>query len=203
MKPSGPIDQIRHASDRFAPYAVRLREIFTAMDLAYAAAADKCGFHCSGCEDNCCRTLFYHHTYLELFYLFSGLEGLNPERRAALQSRAKDVCRQMEAAPAESETSQRMCPLNFSGLCGLYAYRPMICRLHGIPHVLQRPDGRKMVGPGCDDFHRQCGSPGDAVLDRTPHYAALASLEREFRQAMGLTDKLRLTVAEMIIQFIY
>jgi hypothetical protein len=94
-----------------------------------------------------------------------------------------------------------MCPLNDSGRCELYEYRPMICRLHGIPHVLRRPDGSKTAGPGCDTFERECGSRSDAVLERTPHYRALAALEQEFRRVMGVVKGPKLTVAEMIVQF--
>jgi Fe-S-cluster containining protein len=197
----GPARSIRHVSDRFAPFAEKLQAVFAAMDSAYAAVAEKYRFHCAGCEDNCCRTRFYHHTLLELFYLHRGWSALESQQRAAVRSRAKDVCRQMTVQPPGGGASRSMCPLNHSGRCELYEYRPMICRLHGIPHVLLRPDGAKTAGPGCDAFERQCGSRSDAVLDRTPHYQALAALEQELRRAMEFSYRPKLTVAEMIVQF--
>lgn len=201
MNLSARAQAIRPVSERFAPYTAKLQTIFAAMDRAYSAVAETYRFHCSGCENNCCRSLFYHHTYLEWCYLHHGWKELAGQQRAAIRQRANRVCRQMAAGPHDRGASAPMCPLNQSGLCGLYPYRPMICRLHGIPHALQRPDGSKTVGPGCDAFERQCGSRSDAVLERTPHYRALAALEQEFRREMGFSDRLKLTVAEMIARF--
>lgn len=203
MKRSVASLPIRRLSDRFASYVTRLQDIFSAMDRAYCEVAETYRFLCKGCEDNCCRTRFYHHTLLEFCYLHHGWATLEPARRAALYSRAEEVCRKTETDALEEESPLRMCPLNLGDLCGLYEYRPMICRLHGIPHTLQRPDGRKVVGPGCDDFYRQCGFLEGAVLERTPHYAALAALEQEFRRVTGHREKLKLTVAEMILHFSY
>lgn len=204
MRFSEPNFSVRHVSDRFSTYAARLQAIFAAMDLAYSEVAGNYHFQCSGCEDNCCQSHFSHHTYVEFFYLHHGWKTLEPQQRAAINSRAIDACRPMAAdVPDSGERPGRMCPLNSDGLCGLYPYRPMICRLHGIPHALQRPDGKKTIGPGCDAFYRHSGSRIDALLDRTAHYRALAALEREFRRSMGLDHKFRLTVAEMILQFTY
>ena len=185
-------------SDPFDAFASRLIEIFSDMDRDYARIAGQYGFHCSGCEESCCKTRFYHHTYLELLLLNRGLERLQPHQRTQYRSRAEDVRRREKATAQTGEIAQPMCPLNQNGMCGLYDCRPMICRLHGIPHALSRPDGGQTVGPGCDAFHRQCGPVvREAVLDRTPHYSALAALEREFRMAAGLRKRIKLTVAEM------
>lgn len=81
----------------------------------------------------------------------------------------------------------------------LYEQRPMICRLHGIPHVLHRPDGRTRTGPGCDDFYRQCGRGAAALLDRTPLYMAMADLERRLREKLNYRQKIKMTVAEIIV----
>ena len=203
MNSCPPTIPVCHLSEQFVPYAQKLQTIFAAMDLAYTKVADVHGFLCTGCEDNCCRTRFYHHTYLEWLYLHYGWKKLETEQQAAIQARAAEICRQMATDEPLQESPRRMCPLNSNGLCGLYEYRPMICRLHGIPHTLQRPDGRKVIGPGCDDFHQQCAPRREATLDRTPHYRALADLEQQIRRALGLTDKLKLTVADMIVRFTY
>ncbi len=42
------------------------------MDLKYKEAADYYGFDCTGCEDNCCFTRFFHHTLLEYLYIMEG-----------------------------------------------------------------------------------------------------------------------------------
>jgi hypothetical protein len=106
-----------------------------------------------------------------------------------------------ESARADqSGTAVRlMCPLNFDELCILYSYRPMICRLHGIPHELQKPGQNPVCGPGCETFDHRCGHKGYFKFDRTPFYRQLAMLEQEVKQALGVTEKFKITIAEMII----
>jgi hypothetical protein len=91
-----------------------------------------------------------------------------------------------------------MCPVNRDGLCTLYDYRPMICRLHGLPHMLLQPGGKAICGPGCGQFDRQCSHKSCSPLDRTPLYLSMARLERELRQAAGVSGKIKMTVAQMI-----
>jgi hypothetical protein len=93
-----------------------------------------------------------------------------------------------------------MCPLNQAGRCTLYAHRPMICRLHGIPHELHPPGRPPQQGPGCEEFLRCCGRTAGRALDRTPLYAELARLESEFRRKMALSYRVKMTVAEMLLE---
>lgn len=182
-----------------ANFVIEAARLFTNMDEAFELAAGKAGFVCKGCEDNCCRTLFYHHTLMELLYLRSGLAAVPPVMQHRLKVRAAEVHRQMNALVRRGETARVMCPLNEKGRCVLYAHRPMICRLHGIPYELRRPDGRMPTGPGCDDYYIQCGHSNRVRLDRTPLYTAMADFERRLREQLGFIRKIKLTVAEMII----
>ena len=75
----------------------------------------------------------------------------------------------------------------------------MICRLHGIAHRLKRPDGQIQTGPGCDDFYTQCGPSPKGQLDRTPLYVAMAQLEQQLRQETGYDQKIKMTIAEIIM----
>jgi hypothetical protein len=174
--------------------------LFAQMDAAYHRTAGKTGFVCAGCEDNCCRTRFYHHTLMELLYLQSGLAGRPPMQQRRIRDRARDAARQMELLEQDGRPVRVMCPLNEQGRCAIYAHRPMICRLHGIPNTLRRPDGRILTGPGCDDFYLQCGASGGEPLDRTPLYTAMADLERRLRDRLGFKSKIKLTVARMILK---
>jgi Fe-S-cluster containining protein len=173
-----------------------LGRLYAAMDADYERAAVAHGFVCRGCDDNCCRTRFYHHTLVEYLYLRQGLKALADGERARIEARAAQVAASQAAEPPEPV----MCPLNAQGRCLLYAHRPMICRLHGIPHQLRRPDGRRQAGPGCGDFDRQCGAAAPPLLDRTPLYAALAELERELRRRLDYGAKIRMTIAQMVIE---
>lgn len=179
-------------SPYLSPFLQRLGVLYDQMDAAYRAAAEPAGFVCRGCARNCCRSLFFHHTYAEWVYLQSGLEALPLARRQALAAAARDYL--VRKQPGDG----LFCPLGDADRCSLYDHRPMICRLHGLPHVLVRPDGCQVEGPGCDDYYRQRGPVVASALNRTPFYAAMAALEKELRHAIGLSARLKMTVAEMV-----
>ena len=188
-------DERRMAFQALATLRPQWIELLGDMDRAYAAAAAGYGFQCRGCEDNCCRSLFYHHTALEYGYLAEGFAELPQPVRTAIRQRA---------ATASAETAgpdRPMCPLNIDQRCSLYPHRPMICRLHGIPHELHPPGNPSAGGPGCDAFTRSCGHRPAAPLDRTPLYRRMALLEQGLRRSAGLTRKFKATVAEMILTF--
>lgn len=176
----------------------RLQSIFGAMDRQYAEAAKHYGFHCDGCEGNCCRTRFYHHTYLEYLYIQAGLNKLSRQRQGEIQSRATVVCRETAKADEKAMPVRLMCPLNSDGRCTLYTYRPMICRLHGISHELRKPGQNVVRGPGCGMFDLRCSDKSYRKFDRTPFYFEMAKLERQLRQAVGLSGRIKMTIAEMI-----
>jgi len=189
-----PVDIRQRLSPHlYAGFIERLRQVYADMDAAYAQAASGYGFSCAGCTDNCCRTHFFHHTCIEYAYLLEGLQSLPAADRVQIRTRAETVC----ARTAAADSVRIMCPLNFAGLCRLYAYRPMICRLHGIPHELTGPDRRSVQAPGCDTFAQRCGRPYRR-FDRTPLYRRMAALESDFRRAAGLEGKFKATVARML-----
>ncbi len=176
-----------------------LADLFDDMDRAYDEVAGQCGFTCNGCEENCCRTRFYHHTLAEYLFLKEGLARLSDGVRQRLAKRAVEVMERMREAETAGRPAEEMCPLNEDGRCLLYVNRPMICRLHGIPHQLRRPDGQVQAGPGCGDFDRQCGRQPKAVLDRTSLYTAMAQIERQLRSLWEYNTKIKMTIAEMVV----
>jgi Fe-S-cluster containining protein len=177
----------------------RLLRLLEDMDAAYASTAAANGFICKGCEHSCCRTRFHHHTLLEFLYLREGLHRLPVGVQERILTDARFVVAQQQAA-ATGTTSQTMCPLNAEGQCLLYEWRPMICRLHGVPHELHAPNRPVQRGSGCETFYRESSCPEDPRrLDRTPIYAALARLEIECRQALGWRQKIRMTIAEILL----
>ena len=182
-----------------AAFRDRLKQIYTAMDRAYNQAADHYEFSCDGCRDSCCRSRFYHHTIIEYGYLIEGLKTLNPGKLEEVASRALHMVDETARADQSGTAVRLMCPLNFDELCILYSYRPMICRLHGIPHELQKPGQNPVYGPGCETYDRRCGHKGYLKFDRTPFYRQVAMLEQEVKQALGFDGKIKMTVAEMIL----
>jgi Fe-S-cluster containining protein len=106
-----------------------------------------------GCS-SCCRGLF-DITLLDACYLKTGFDQLEEDTRRLVLEKAKrwlEVIRQtwpgfdapyiLNIRPEAdwqalmSEDDQTPCPLlSDSGECLVYDYRPMTCRLHGIPNI--------------------------------------------------------------------
>jgi Fe-S-cluster containining protein len=185
----------------FAPFIKRLKKIFASMDQKYQEAADYYDFNCKGCEDNCCLTRFYHYTLIEYLYIKEGFHGLEDKKQVEVKQRSLTVCRKTDEADRKGQPVKQMCPVNFGSLCVLYSHRPMICRLHGIPHELHRPGQGILNSSGCGTFALKCHKKTYFKFDRTPFYMQMAALEKEMKQAVGMTQKIKMTVAQMIVTF--
>jgi len=123
---------------------------------------------------------------------------LSDEMRKTCREKSAEVVKKYENSP---DRLRIMCPLNVEGLCTLYQYRPMICRLHGLPNEFRRPDNQIVKGPGCDDFTLKHKDHVYIKFDRTPFYIEMAQTERELKNTLGIDIKLKLTVSEMILSF--
>ena len=196
-----PFEIERIDTSGFADFTERLKQIYAAMDDAYSTAADHYDFTCDGCRDNCCQTRFYHHTIIEYAYLKEGFATLRPETQSEVISRAAIVVDTIEKADVTREAVRMMCPLNVDTRCILYPYRPMICRLHGIPHELKKPGQDGIRVPGCDTFDSRCSHRRYLQFDRTPFYGAMAGLEIELKQALDFSAKFKMSVAQMLLNF--
>jgi hypothetical protein len=174
----------------------KLAALYAEMDEAYDKVAAAYGFDCRGCSDNCCQTRFYHHTHIETAYLISGFLRLDAASRDRIHRRAEHVAMAQEKNAAGAD--RLMCPVNKAGWCILYPYRPMICRMHGLPHELRFPGKASNFGPGCGEFARLCGEKTYVPFDRTPFYAKMAALEQAFKIHTGARVRLKKTVAEML-----
>jgi Fe-S-cluster containining protein len=198
-----PFEIERLEAPMLTVFIQRLKRIYAAMDDAYDRAAKRYGFSCDGCRDNCCRTRFYHHTFIEYTYLKQGLMALDAEVQDQIKLRAITVLDTVEKARDNREAVRLMCPLNVDTRCILYPYRPMICRLHGIPYELRKPGQPGIMGPGCSTFDRRCGHKPYISFDRTPLYLDMAKLEQAVRKATRFRGKIKMTVSEMILDFHY
>jgi Fe-S-cluster containining protein len=180
----------------------KLELLYEKMDKSYAQAASHYGFVCTGCEDNCCLTRFYHHTFLEYIFLRKGFDQLPETVQKEARYRALEYDKALTRA-RESKTGvsfRVMCPLNQNGLCLIYDFRPMICRLHGIPHELKPPGRQKVVfSQGCPQFDLSCGHLQYYPFDRTPFYTSMSMLESKLKENLGIAVKTKKTVAQMII----
>jgi Fe-S-cluster containining protein len=196
------LKDILHHYQKALPIHHQLERLFRRMDDQYHKAAQQYGFHCTGCDENCCFTLFYHHTLLECLYLYTGYCKLENDVRTALQQSAIEYeTSQQLVESRKDQTLRRICPLNINGLCILYEYRPMICRLHGIPYVLRSQKHHIVRGPGCKVFDQLGHRPSAMFFDRTPLYATMAELENEARQNFDFKNRIKMTIAQILMLF--
>ena len=188
-------------NENLLPYLDALAGIYADMDRAYDRVAEHYGFKCTGCDDNCCYTHFYHYTFLEYGYILKGYRLLDGHTRDEIRKRALKGVDPCKSTGKQEMPGRTLCPLNFNDRCILYTYRPMICRLHGIPHEFQTAHHKVIRAPGCDAFAGQHGHLKHVRFDRTPFYMEMARLEGELKQAIGIGTKLKMTIAEMIVSF--
>jgi len=183
-----------------AEIAEKLAVLYQEMETGYDQVAVKIGLSCQGCPDNCCDSYFLHHTYIEWAYLWRGLATLAPEALERVMARARLCLEHYREAEAAGHWPKIMCPLNEDGRCMLYLYRPMICRCHGVPARLRRPDGKTLHFPGCFRCQELTTKPGAAEIDRTPLLRRLARLEEHFLdRRFGLLPRTKITLAAMLL----
>ncbi|GAB7082102.1 hypothetical protein [Megalodesulfovibrio paquesii] len=195
-----PVQRSRRRKQCFS----RLADLYARMDAAYAAAASRVQFTCADCAHNCCVSHFQHHTLVEWAYFFEGFKGNAPEAQERFLTLARANVTEVQRALTLGETPQAMCPMNLEGLCGSYQHRFMICRLHGVGHVITPPGRETMAFPGCPRYEALASSlvQGDAgqLMDRTPFYQELAAVDRAFRETFaGPRPKVDLTLSEMLL----
>jgi hypothetical protein len=180
----------------------QVTELYQDMEAAYDQAAAALDFSCSGCPDNCCDSYFLHHTYTEWAYLWQGLKSLEESQLQNITGKAAKYVAESEASLAQGEHPILMCPLNTNGLCSLYPYRLMICRLHGVPATFTRPDGKKLDFPGCFRCQEHIAADNTgASLDRTQFFRRLVELEIALLGHRRMTaPKVKLTIAQMVIK---
>lgn len=182
----------------------RLRKIYQAMEEEYDEVARRLEFSCKGCPDNCCDSYFLHYTYVEWVYLWQGMRQLSLQKQQEIIDRARRVVRQYADELALERRPVVMCPLNEEGLCVLYPFRLLVCRTHGVPATMTRPDGRRLTFPGCfrcqnivDERKSEAGKI--PMVERTPLLRQLALLENDLVQDhRDRCPKIRMTIAEML-----
>ncbi|MEE4242108.1 MAG: hypothetical protein V2I36_11635 [Desulfopila sp.] len=180
----------------------RVEDIYAELEKAYDKVAHDIEFSCTGCPDNCCDSYFLHYTYIEWSYLWLGVNGLGAARRQAVLERAHQAVLEAAKDLRSNRRPQIMCPLNEDGLCIIYRHRLMVCRTHGVPATLTRPDGKVMQFPGCFRCQELLGENIESqAVERTSLLTKLAHLENEYLGGKRhLYPKVRMTIAEMLVK---
>ena len=185
--------------------AEELRILYEDMERAYDRVAQPLGHTCDGCPDNCCDSYFLHHTYIEWAYLWQGLSFLPEDRRRVLIARANAYEIEAEKLIRAGERPKLMCPLNEDGRCSLYAHRLMVCRTHGVPASMTRPDGKQLKFPGCFRCQELVAEQGIAedelpMMERTELLKRLVLLEQEFLMGKRhIAPKVKRTIGAMMV----
>lgn len=175
----------------------RLRELFDRVDAFFDRTAARFpgpgGITChAGCAD-CCRR--FSVTALEAEVIAEGLASLPAATRAALAARAAE---ETDACPA----------LEADGRCAVYAFRPVICRTHGLPIRFAadqeaRPHDRRSL-PVVDACPRNFGGtdlaslPPGAVLDQATVSTVLGALDAARSAETGRPRGERVAVATLL-----
>lgn len=181
----------------------RLENLYNEMQEAYDRVAEELQFSCDGCPDNCCDSYFLHYTYLEWCYLWLGFKQLTDEKQKDVLERAHRYVLEVEEAERHDERPQIMCPLNENGLCIVYKHRLMVCRTHGVPASIVRPDGKQLRFPGCFRCQEELGNGENdsSYVNRTAMLRQLALMENELlNNKRHLHPKIKLSIAEMLIK---
>ena len=175
------------------------------MESGYDEVARALKFSCKGCPDNCCDSYFLHHTYTEWAYLWKGFRELDEAKQQELLERSKQYILDCAEAEANGERPQVMCPLNEEGRCILYTHRLMVCRTHGVPASMRRPDGQTLNFPGCfrcqEIVTRKFVHDSQAPhVERTPLLQRLVGVERKLMgEKLHLYPRVKLTIAQMLV----
>jgi uncharacterized protein len=161
------------------------RQLIAKVDAHVATVAESCADQLAcrpGCA-SCCRHLTV--TSVEAFALARALQDMPGDQAAKLREGA--------AAAGDSET----CPLLVGGLCRLYAARPLICRTHGLPLLVEDEAGRR-VDFCPQNFTAVESLPAALVLDLERLNILLALINRQFLaglEAAGVKVAERLPLA--------
>lgn len=165
------------------------RTLVTNVDALCERIAAAYGSHieCAPGCDACCRhlTLFP----VEAYALAVAVNGLAEPLQAELRAKAASI------APEAS------CPLLRESTCLLYNARPLICRTHGFPILLETPDGTR-VDHCPRNFQGLSSLPGNAVIQLERLNETLATINALFLQSIsarqaGNGD--RLTIARAVL----
>jgi hypothetical protein len=170
----------------------RLAALAAEADAGFAAiqqrqsARMQCRAGCSAC----CRARLSVTRVQEIF-LRRGLETLSDAKRAELAARTR-------------EENREMCPaLDADGRCGVYAFRPLICRSYGVP-LRHRRDVALVNPPVIDvcDLNFTATSltvlPSGDVFDQTDLVEALEAIDADHCADNDLPLRDRIPLARIL-----
>ena len=171
--------------ERLAAFADQIDTDFAAIQERQADRM-QCRAGCSAC----CRARL-SITRVEEAFLRLGLASLPVERRAELSARTRDRDREM-------------CPaLDADGRCGVYRFRPLICRTYGVP-LRHRREVELIQPPIIDSCDLNfIGTslktlPSEDVYDQSALIEGLESIDRDHCADHDLPRRERVLIAHIL-----
>ncbi len=156
--------------EHFDPSLLRnYRQLAARVDGLCGQIEERCREHLvcrEGC-DSCCRHLSLF--WVEAVALAWALKQADPIQAETIRQQAR------------SATETGPCPLLLGGRCLLYAARPLICRTHGLPLLLER-DGERRIDYCPRNFQQATTLPPGAVVNLETLNATLAAVNALFVQ---------------------
>jgi uncharacterized protein len=160
----------RAVRERYQELTAKVDAFFTRVQSRYGSAM-QCKAGCTAC----CHVRL-SVTALEASVIRDGLAGLSAEERTRLAHRAK------QGAPGA-------CPaLEADGRCAIYAWRPLVCRSHGVPIRHREPDGAAALSACEKNFEGGATLPEvapDCVLDQVTLSTMLGALDAAYADTQG------------------
>jgi len=175
-----------------------LTSVYHTLDKQYKEVADFYGLECSQCVDNCCQSPFFVNSLIEHFYLMEGLHKLTEVQKAEIFQKANSYNSAYSKTSRAEINFRRFCPLNKDGKCVLYEFRPMMCRVYGVPGLMRSPRGQVIEFAGCKGFE-VLKKEISRRFDRTEFYKRVAELEGRLRKKLVYYQKYKKTIAQAII----
>lgn len=90
----------------------------------------------------CCSNGDYPLSNLEMRYLMFGFSNLSNEKHELVKANIQKLCQ-------DDVEQSYVCPFLLNNVCAVYAYRPLICRIHGLGYM--RDNGVVNL-PGCAQY---------------------------------------------------
>ncbi len=169
----------------------RLVELYAKVDAFFARVAERFpgpgGVTCHAGCDACCRRRFTI-TAIEAEVVAEGLATLPAAEVDALAARA-------------ASGDPGVCPaLGEGGRCGIYAFRPVVCRSHGLPIRFASPRALPVLDACPKNFeaHDLGALPADVVLDQTTLSTVLGALDAARAAEAGRPPGARVPLADVI-----
>ena len=175
----------RVVRERYRELTAKVEAFFTRVQSRYGGAM-QCKAGCTAC----CHVRL-SVTALEASVIREGLAQLPEAERERLAHRAR------HGAPG-------VCPaLEADGRCALYAWRPLVCRSHGVPIRQREPDGTAPVSACEKNFEGGAGLPEvspDCVLDQGTLSTMLGALDAALADARGTKRGERFPLDALLVE---